>query len=96
MPLCPIVHLIGSSLSLTHSLEEGNTMRDHNLIKVPMLVHFLPAGMLKAYIAQGAFPWDSDLRVGLNVDGLEYQGQEDVQDDFYDDTTHLRILSRAE
>jgi hypothetical protein len=96
MPLCPIVHPIGSSLSLTHSLEEGNTMRDHNLIKVPMLVHFLPTGVLKAYTAQGAFLWDSDLRVELNVDRLDYQRQKNVQNVFYDDTTHLRILSCAE
>jgi hypothetical protein len=42
MPFYPIVYLIGSSLSLTHSLEERNIIRDHDLIKVPMLVHFLP------------------------------------------------------
>jgi hypothetical protein len=39
-----IVYLIGFSLSLTHSLEEGNTMRDYDLTKVPMLVYFLPTG----------------------------------------------------
>jgi hypothetical protein len=44
MPLGPIVHLIGPSLALTYGLKEGNTIRDHDLIKVSMLVHFLPTG----------------------------------------------------
>jgi hypothetical protein len=44
MPRCPIVHLIGFSLSLIYNLEEGNIIRDYNLIKIPMLVYSLPTG----------------------------------------------------
>jgi hypothetical protein len=41
MPLYFIVYLIGFSLSLTHSPEERNIIKDYNFIKVPMLVYFL-------------------------------------------------------
>jgi hypothetical protein len=46
---------IGPSLGLTHGLEEGNTIRNHNLIKVPMLIYLLPT-VLPAILALGAKP----------------------------------------
>jgi hypothetical protein len=44
MPLCFIVYLISLSFSLIYSLKEGNIIKDHDLIKVPMLVYSLSTG----------------------------------------------------
>jgi hypothetical protein len=46
MLLYSIVYLIGSSLSLIYNLEEGNTIKNYNLIKVSILVYFYSRGII--------------------------------------------------